>query len=114
MSQKISLKRWLLTGFAAAALAGSALPVAAGPLNDDDRVGDPEVIKDDRQFPVPVEMAPTGDRADTAAWANMGYDDDGAVHRTITNGPVPDTPSARDEYGGPMSNAGEETAPVGN
>lgn len=37
-----------------------------------------------------------------------------AVHRVITNGPVPDTPENRDAYGGPMSRAGERTAPVGN
>jgi UrcA family protein len=34
--------------------------------------------------------------------------------RTITNGPVPDTPENRRKYGGPMSSAGKRTAPVGN
>ena len=32
----------------------------------------------------------------------------------ITNGPVPDTPANRARYGGPLSNAGRNTSPVGN
>jgi hypothetical protein len=34
--------------------------------------------------------------------------------RTITNGPVPDTPENRRRYGGPNSNAGKRTTPAGN
>ena len=34
--------------------------------------------------------------------------------RTVTNGPVPDTPENRAFYGGPMSRAGMHTAPAGN
>jgi UrcA family protein len=33
---------------------------------------------------------------------------------TVTNGPVPDTPENRARLGGPMSNGGAKTAPVGN
>ena len=32
----------------------------------------------------------------------------------ITNGPVPDTPQNRAQYGKPMSNAGRHTAPAGD
>jgi hypothetical protein len=34
--------------------------------------------------------------------------------RLVTNGPVPDTPENRARFGGPDSNAGRHTAPVGN
>lgn len=34
--------------------------------------------------------------------------------RLVTNGPVPDTPENRARFGGPDSNGGERTAPVGN
>jgi UrcA family protein len=33
---------------------------------------------------------------------------------TVTNGPVPDTAQNRARFGGPMSNGGRRTAPVGN
>lgn len=33
---------------------------------------------------------------------------------TVTNGPVPDTPENRARFGGPMSHAGQRTAPAGN
>jgi UrcA family protein len=33
---------------------------------------------------------------------------------TVTNGPVADTPENRARYGGPLSRAGERTAPKGN
>ena len=32
----------------------------------------------------------------------------------VTNGPVPDTPENRARFGGPDSNGGRQTAPVGN
>ncbi|HEY1447633.1 MAG TPA: hypothetical protein VGF33_03785 [Caulobacteraceae bacterium] len=35
-------------------------------------------------------------------------------NKLVTNGPVPDTPANRAKYGGPMSNGGRRTAPVGN
>jgi hypothetical protein len=38
----------------------------------------------------------------------------GIVVEVITNGPVPDTPENRAEYGGPMSRAGQMTTPAGN
>lgn len=34
--------------------------------------------------------------------------------RTVTNGPVPDTPESRARYGGPLSHAGARTAPAGD
>jgi len=34
--------------------------------------------------------------------------------QTVTNGPVPDTAANRARYGGPLSNAGRQTRPVGN
>lgn len=34
--------------------------------------------------------------------------------RTVTNGPVPDTPENRDRYGSPMSVTGARTAPAGD
>jgi UrcA family protein len=34
--------------------------------------------------------------------------------RTVTNGPVPDTPENRARYGGPMSASGARTAPAGD
>jgi UrcA family protein len=34
--------------------------------------------------------------------------------RTVTNGPVADTPENRERYGEPLSNAGRRTAPAGN
>jgi hypothetical protein len=59
----------------------------------------------------PVAMARTGVAADTA----VTVDADGKViHRLYTNGPVPDTPRTRAAYGGPMSRAGNRTAPAGN
>jgi hypothetical protein len=36
------------------------------------------------------------------------------VARTMTNGPIPDTPANRAKYGAPMSHAGKRTAPSGN
>jgi len=34
--------------------------------------------------------------------------------RTVTNGPVPDTPENRALYGGPISRGGANTSPAGN
>ena len=43
------------------------------------------------------------------------YESSGAVTtRTVTNGPVADTPENRAKYGSPMSRAGKRTAPAGN
>jgi len=59
----------------------------------------------------PMARAATDIAVDTA----VTVDEDGKViHRLYTNGPVPDTPRTRAAYGGPMSRAGNETAPVGN
>ena len=45
----------------------------------------------------------------------VSVDQDGKViNHTITNGPVPDTSENRAAYGGPNSNGGNATAPVGN
>jgi hypothetical protein len=59
----------------------------------------------------PMARAAAGVAVDTA----VTVDEDGKViHRLYTNGPVPDTPRTRAAYGGPMSRAGNETAPIGN
>ena len=40
----------------------------------------------------------------------------GAVvnYELVTNGPIPDTPENREQFGGPNSRAGKATAPQGN
>jgi len=35
-------------------------------------------------------------------------------NKTVTNGPVPDTPANRAKYGKPMSHGGRKTPPAGN
>jgi UrcA family protein len=54
-----------------------------------------------------VSAAPTADSYSSEASATV-------TTRTITNGPVADTPQSRAAYGQPMSNAGRRTAPAGN
>ena len=54
--------------------------------------------------PVSADQLPTGQARALAAGDN----------RLVTNGPVPDTQANRAKYGGPMSNAGRHTKPIGN
>ena len=55
---------------------------------------------DDRQARIPVS-------SDVAATLGIPV-------QIVTNGPVPDTPQNRAQYGGPMSHAGKMTKPAGN
>ena len=54
--------------------------------------------------PVSADQMPAGQASALAAGDN----------RLLTNGPVRDTPANRAKYGGPMSNAGRHTKPIGN
>jgi len=54
--------------------------------------------------PVPASQLPPGQVAALEQGDN----------KTLTNGPVPDTPANRAKYGKPMSHAGKKTAPAGN
>jgi UrcA family protein len=78
--------------------------------------------------PAYAVVAPTGQGANTAYEAPVGpsssYDAAASADtagapasyttQTVTNGPVPDTPTNRARFGGPMSNAGKHTAARGN
>ena len=61
-------------------------------------------------------VAPSGyDGGYAAAPAAPSYGAEASYRtETVTNGPVPDTPANRARFGGPMSNAGQRTAPAGN
>lgn len=67
---------------------------------------------DDAGMPVsataPVVMRQSSVSPDQAAMLKPG---DANV---VTNGPVPDTRENRRKYGGPISNGGRQTRPVGN
>jgi hypothetical protein len=54
--------------------------------------------------PVSADQMPPGQASALAAGDN----------RLLTNGPVPDTRANRAKFGGPMSNAGRHTKPIGN
>ena len=61
--------------------------------------------------PAPAPMAATSTTADVSASApaSVTY-----TNQLVTNGPVPDTAENRARFGGPMSHAGQRTAPAGN
>jgi hypothetical protein len=46
--------------------------------------------------------------------ADQAYTLKAGEPNVVSNGPVPDTAANRRLYGGPMSNAGRHTAPLGN
>jgi UrcA family protein len=50
----------------------------------------------------------------SAEVSNLGVPAASYTSTTVTNGPVADTPENRARFGGPMSNGGRKTAPVGN
>ena len=56
------------------------------------------------------------DQSSMASSGSMGSSSMGGAMttRTVTNGPVPDTPENRAKYGKPMSNAGKRSTPAGN
>ncbi|MDE2485809.1 MAG: UrcA family protein, partial [Alphaproteobacteria bacterium] len=70
--------------------------------------------------PVPAEAypaAPPPPDGNPQAPAAGGYGEPASATvttQTITNGPVPDTAANRARYGGPMSNAGRKSKPIGN
>lgn len=64
--------------------------------------------------PAPAYVAPTGETADVSATVPAAPAEPTYTVTTVTNGPVPDTPENRARFGGPMSNGGQKTAPVGN
>lgn len=64
-----------------------------------------------------VEPAPSEPVADTSTsqmYSTPAPAQPEVTTRLVTNGPVPDTPENRARFGGPDSNGGKRTAPVGN
>jgi UrcA family protein len=57
--------------------------------------------------PAPAPVAPAAESQGQPASATV-------TNRTVTNGPVPDTPENREAFGGPNSAAGQRTTPKGN
>ncbi len=57
-----------------------------------------------------------GYEAQSATRAGAMASDTGAIinYELVTNGPIPDTPENREQFGGPISQAGKATAPRGN
>jgi UrcA family protein len=68
------------------------------------------------QAPDQAYVAPAGSNPADQASAAPAYGAPAATYttRTVTNGPVPDTPANRARFGGPMSNGGRRTVPAGN
>jgi UrcA family protein len=63
--------------------------------------------------PAPVYVAPTAETYSENVSATVPAEPTYTT-TTITNGPVPDTAENRARFGGPNSNGGRKTAPVGN
>lgn len=60
-------------------------------------------------------VAPAAPAASDESYsANTSAVEPSYTTRTVTNGPVPDTPANRARYGQPMSHAGKATTPAGN
>lgn len=57
-----------------------------------------------------------GYEAQSATQAGAMASNTGAIinYELVTNGPIPDTPENREQFGGPISQAGKATAPRGN
>jgi hypothetical protein len=86
----------------AASLAGAAWAQdASGPMT-------PSTMPS--MAPPPRGATPATPSADNAATNSSATVD----QVTVTNGPVPDTPTNRAKYGKPMSHAGKMTKPAGN
>ena len=69
--------------------------------------------------PPPPEYVPEPPPPEASAYeaapAASAYGQTASVTvQTVTNGPVPDTAANRQKFGGPLSNAGRQTRPVGN
>lgn len=66
-------------------------------------------------YVAPAAPPPADESYEAPAATNYGQAASATVTtQTITNGPVPDTAANRAKYGGPMSNAGRGTKPIGN
>lgn len=61
-----------------------------------------------------ADVAPAPPAAPAEAYGTNASATATYTTRTITNGPVPDTPTNRARYGQPMSHAGKQTTPAGN
>lgn len=61
-----------------------------------------------------VEQAPAADTSTTEMYSSAPAPSPEIRTVLVTNGPVPDTPENRARFGGPESNGGRNTRPVGN
>lgn len=61
-----------------------------------------------------VEQAPAADTSSSEMYSSAPPPSPEIRTRLVTNGPVPDTPENRARFGGPESNGGKNTRPVGN
>lgn len=132
--------KYLITAAAASALAAGAAHAQTGATSEDAGAQpnqahsgqhSMETIDATGEAAGAVDMqgqATTGVSADTSA-ATIGPDADSGVTATsatavgadasvtttlVTNGPIPDTPENREQYGGPNSRAGKMSEPAGN
>ena len=87
---------------AAIALAATPAFAAHGARKHLPRQADPMILY---KPGAPTAKSAIGEAIDASAVVRVS---------TISNGPVPDTAENRARYGGPMSHAGQRTAPVGN
>ncbi len=61
-----------------------------------------------------VEQAPAAETSTTEVYMSAPSASPEVRTVVVTNGPVPDTPENRARFGGPESNGGRNTRPVGN
>lgn len=105
----------------AAALAGSALaqmpPVQAPAADEEPMPADVTVPTQpmDETSDVAAEVAqPAGIPTSSPTPIEQAYLLKAGDPTVVSNPPVPDTPETRRAYGGPESNGGKKTRPVGN
>lgn len=105
----------------AAALAGSALaqmpPVQAPAADEEPMPADVNVPTQpmDATSDVAAEVAqPAGIPTSSPTPIEQAYLLKAGDPTVVSNPPVPDTPETRRAYGGPESNGGKKTRPVGN
>lgn len=106
-----------VAGFAAALAAGSAYAQTTDTTIHVDEHGNTvttsTVIDPVTGLPVSTAATTAGVPASSLTISPTG--EPGTVTtRTVTNGPVPDTPENRAKYGQPLSRAGKLTTPAGN
>jgi hypothetical protein len=105
--------RNLILGVSAVVLVASAAQtVSAQPSSD---ATQPPVASSANQAGVPTAatIGPGGVTSSPTP-ADQAYKLKAGEPNVISNGPVADTPQNRRLYGGPMSNAGRQTAPIGD